>query len=35
MEGEAYTWMNSSLRAEGQRVYLTGVAPFRHELVFR
>ena len=35
MEGEAYTWMNGSLRAEGQRVYLTGVTPFRHELVFR
>jgi hypothetical protein len=35
MEGENYTWVNGSLRAEGQRVYLTGVTPFRHVLRLR
>ncbi len=35
MEGEDYTWVNGSLRAEGQRVYLTGVTPFRHVLRLR
>lgn len=32
MEGEDYTWVNGSLRTEGQHVYLTGVTPFRHVL---
>jgi hypothetical protein len=35
MEPESYGWINGSLRAEGQRVYITGVTPFRHELVVR
>jgi hypothetical protein len=35
MESDSYGWINGSLRAEGQRVYLTGVTPFRHELVVR
>lgn len=35
MEPESYGWVNGSLRAEGQRVYLTGVSPFRHELIVR
>jgi hypothetical protein len=35
MEGEDYTWVNGSLRSEGQRVYLTGVTPFRHVLRLR
>jgi hypothetical protein len=35
MEGEAYSWVNGSQRAEGKRVYLTGVTPFRHTLMFR
>jgi hypothetical protein len=35
MEGEALTWVGGSLRQEGERVYLTGVTPFRHTLTFR
>jgi hypothetical protein len=35
MEPESYGWMNGSLPAEGQRVYVTGVTPFRHKLVVR
>lgn len=35
MEGETYGWINGSLRAEGDRVYLTGVTPLRHTLTFR
>ena len=35
MEGETYSWINGSLRAEGERVYLTGVTPLRYKLTFR
>jgi hypothetical protein len=35
MEGETYGWINGSLRAEGDRVYLTGVTPLRYKLTFR
>ena len=35
MSGEAYSWRNGQLRAEGLRVYLTGVTPFRHTLQVR
>lgn len=35
MEGEDYTWVNGSLRAEGRRVYLTGVTPFQHRLILK
>ena len=35
MEGETFTWIGGNLRAEGERVYLTGVTPFRHTLTFR
>jgi hypothetical protein len=35
MEGETYGWVSGSLRAEGDRVYLTGVSPFRYKLTFR
>lgn len=35
MEGENYTWTGGTLRAEGSRVYLTGVTPLRHTLNFR
>lgn len=35
MSGETYTWRNGQLRAEGLRVYLTGVTPFRHTLTIR
>ncbi len=35
MAGEDYSWRNGQLRAEGLRVYLTGVTPFRHRLLFR
>ncbi len=35
MAGEDYTWRNGQLRAEGVRVYITGVTPFRHRLVFK
>lgn len=34
MEGESLTWVRGSMRAEGDRVYLTGVTPFRHVLRF-
>jgi hypothetical protein len=33
--GESYTWRNGQLRAEGLRVYLSGVTPFRHTLTIR
>ena len=35
MEGEDYTWINGHLRTQGQRVYLTGVTPFRYTLTLR
>jgi hypothetical protein len=35
MEGEDYTWVNGSLRAEGQRVFLTGVTPLHQRLTIR
>ena len=35
MAGEDYTWRNGQLRAEGVRVYITGVTPFRHRLIFK
>jgi len=35
MEGEDYTWINGHLRTQGQRVYLTGVTPFRYTLTIR
>ncbi len=35
MSGEDYSWRGGQLRAEGLRVYLTGVRPFRHALVIR
>ena len=35
MGGEAYSWRNGQLRADGPRVYLTGVTPFRHQLIFK
>lgn len=35
LEGETFTWIGGSMRAEGDRVYLTGVTPFRHTLTFR
>lgn len=35
LSGEEYSWRNGQLRAEGQRVYLSGVTPFRHTLVIR
>ena len=34
-EGEDYTWVNGSQRADGYRVYLTGVTPFHHTLTVR
>lgn len=35
LSGEEYSWRNGQLRAEGQRVYLSGVTPFRQTLVIR
>ena len=35
MEGESYGWVNGSLRAEGDRVYLTGVTPLKYTLTVR
>lgn len=35
MEGEDYTWVGGSLRAEGRRIYVTAVTPFRHTLTLR
>lgn len=35
LSGEEYSWRNGQLRAEGQRVYVSGVTPFRHTLVIR
>ena len=35
MAGEDYSWRNGQLRAEGVRVYITGVTPFRHRLIFK
>lgn len=35
MEGETFTWIGGSMRAEGDRVYLTGVTPFKHTLTFK
>jgi hypothetical protein len=35
MEGESYGWVNGSLRAEGSRVYLTGLTPLRYKLTIR
>ena len=35
MEGEAYTWVNGSLRSDTSRVYLTGVTPLRHRLTIK
>ena len=35
LTGEDYSWRGGQLRAEGLRVYLTGVTPFRHTLVIR
>jgi hypothetical protein len=35
MEGEDYAWINGHLRTQGQRVYLTGVTPFRYTLTIR
>ena len=35
MSGEDYSWRNGQLRAEGVRVYITGVTPFHHRLVFK
>ena len=35
MSGEDYSWRGGQLRADGLRVYLTGVTPFRHTLIIR
>ena len=35
MEGEGLTWVGGRMQAAGDRVYLTGVTPFRHVLTFR
>ena len=35
MAGEDYSWRNGQLRAEGVRVYITGVTPFRHRLIIK
>jgi hypothetical protein len=35
MESEAYTWIEGNLRAEGDRVYLTGVTPFKYTMTLR
>lgn len=35
MEGEAYTWVNGSLRVEGDRVYITGITPFKYKLILK
>jgi hypothetical protein len=35
MENEAVLWVGGQMRAEGQRVYLTGTTPFRHTLTIR
>ncbi len=35
MEGEGVTALGGRIRAEGDRVYLTGVTPFRHQLTFK
>jgi hypothetical protein len=35
MEGEGITWVGGRMQAEGDRVYLTGITPFRHVLTFR
>jgi len=35
LEGESLTWVSGSMRASGDRVYLTGATPFRHTLHFR
>jgi hypothetical protein len=34
LEGERYSTHFGSLRTEGMHVYLTGVTPFHHKLVF-
>lgn len=35
MEGNSVSWVSGSLRVEGERVFLTGVTPFRHTLTFK
>jgi hypothetical protein len=36
MEGESpYTSVNGSLRAEGVRVYITGITPFSYKLILK
>lgn len=35
MEGETYGWVGGNLRAEGDRVYLTGTTPFKYTLTFK
>ncbi len=35
LSGEDYSWRNGQLRAEGVRLYLTGVTPFRHTLIVK
>lgn len=35
MEGETVGWTGGRMRADGDRVYITGVTPFRHVLTFR
>ncbi|MBL9201696.1 MAG: hypothetical protein JNL39_14390 [Opitutaceae bacterium] len=35
LAGEAYSWRGGLLRAEGVRLYLTGVTPFRHVIQVR
>jgi hypothetical protein len=35
MEGETYGWIGGNLRAEGERVYLTGVTPLKYTLTIK
>jgi hypothetical protein len=35
MESESYTWVDGTLKADGERVYLTGITPFKHTLFFK
>lgn len=34
LEGERYSTHFGSLRTEGMHVYLTGITPFKHKLIF-
>lgn len=35
MESEMISWVNGHMRAEGDRVYITGVTPFKYRLTIR